>query len=185
MKVVFLDRDGVINEYPGDFNYVKSWEEFRFLPQTKSALKLLTDQNIKIFIISNQAGVSKGVYSQGELDRITENMLSELAQTGIKIERAMYSIHKPDENSNCRKPKTGMVERAISELRNSSHQININNSYFVGDSIKDIETGRAMGLKTILVFSGREKPQNSPNWKTKPDFTCQDIQEAVDRILKD
>ncbi len=185
MRVVFLDRDGVVNEYPGDFEYVKSWEAFCFLPQAKPALKRLTEHDIKIFMVSNQAGVSKGIYSQEELDRITANMLKELNNAGVKIEDVLYCIHKEEDNCNCRKPKTGMVEQALSRLKNSGHNIDLKSSYFVGDSIRDIETGKAMGLKTILVFSGREKPQNSPDWKTVPDFTCRNIQKAVDQIMSD
>ena len=112
-------------------------------------------------------------------------MLSELRSAGAQVEQVMYCIHKQEENCNCRKPRTGMVKLALARLKEAGLNVDLGQSYFVGDSIKDVETGKASGLKTILVFSGREKPQNSPNWKTKPDFTCQDIQEAVDRILKD
>ncbi|MCX5712547.1 MAG: HAD family hydrolase [Candidatus Omnitrophica bacterium] len=183
MRVVFLDRDGVINEYPGDFEYVKSWEEFRFLPQAKSALKRLTDQGIKIFTVSNQAGVSKGIYSQEELDRISRNMIKELKDAGADISQALNCIHKQEENCNCRKPKTGMVEQVVLELKKSGHKVILKDSFFVGDSIRDIQAGKAMGLKTILVFTGREKPENSAKWSILPDFTCQDIQEAANIIL--
>jgi histidinol-phosphate phosphatase family protein len=183
MKVVFLDRDGVINKYPGDYEYIKSLEEFIFLPGAKPALKALTGNKIKLFVVSNQAGVSKGIYSHAELDRITEYMLKELGDAGVEIEQVMYCIHKEEENCKCRKPKAGMVEDALAGLKESGYEVDLMNSYFIGDSIRDIETGKSVGLQTILVFSGREKPQNSANWKTKPDFTCADIQEAVDIIL--
>jgi D-glycero-D-manno-heptose 1,7-bisphosphate phosphatase len=68
VAAVFLDRDGVINEYPGDFQYVTSWEEFRFLPGSKEAIKKLSESGYRIFVISNQAGVSKGFYSRETLD---------------------------------------------------------------------------------------------------------------------
>jgi len=184
MRAVFLDRDGVINEYPGDFQYVKSWKEFQFLPRSKAALKRLTDNNIALFIASNQAGVSKNIYSKSELDLITQNMLKELKSENIRIEDVFYCIHIEEDKCNCRKPKTGLVEQGLSKLKSLGEPVDLNKSYFVGDSIRDVETGKAAGLKTILVLSGREKLKNMANWKIQPDFVCADLSEATDIILK-
>lgn len=183
MRVVFLDRDGVINEYPGDFEYVKSWSEFHFLPEVKPALKRLDDRGFKIFIISNQAGVLKGIYPQKELDLITKNMLQELSKYGIDIAGVYYCIHRQEDNCACRKPKTGLVDMAITKLKEEGPKIELSKSYFIGDTIRDIETGKAAGLKTILVFSGKEKPENKNNWQIKPDFTARDLAGAVDLVL--
>jgi len=183
IKAVFLDRDGVINEYPGDADYVKSWEEFRFLPKVKSALKRLSQEGCKIFIISNQAGVSKGVYSQEKLYLITKNMLEELRKDNIDITGVYYCIHKTEDNCSCRKPKTGLIDTAISGLKESGLKIEPSNSYFIGDTIRDIETGKNAGLKTILVFSGKEKPQNQNNWQTLPDFVFPDLSTAVEKEI--
>lgn len=184
MKVAFLDRDGVINEYPGDFQYVTHWENFRFLPNVKSALKKLNQAGFKIFVISNQAGVSKGVYSQENLDLITKNMLEELNKHGVSIEQVFYCIHRPEDNCNCRKPKTGNVEAAVAKLEKEGLVIDKNKSFFIGDTIRDIETGKAAGLSTILIFSGKEKPENKNNWATIPDFTAHDLTHAVEIITK-
>lgn len=184
MRVVFLDRDGVINRYPGDFEYVKSWDEFRFLPKVKLSLKKLSEQGFKIFIISNQAGVSKGIYTQENLDLITENMLMELSSDNINICGVYYCIHRQEDDCSCRKPKTGLIDMAIAKLRAEGLEIDLLNSYLIGDTIRDIETGRAAGLKTILVFSGKEKPENKNNWQGFPDFTAWDLSEAVNIILK-
>lgn len=183
MKVIFLDRDGVINKYPGDFEYVKSWGEFSFLPKVKDALKRLSDNGFKIFVISNQAGVSKGIYSMEALDLITNNMLQELSKDHIHIDGVYYCIHRKEENCSCRKPKTGLIDKAFREVVKS----NLNSSdtrYFIGDTIQDVQAGREAGLKTILIFSGKEKPQNKNNWQIQPDFTAQDLSEAVNLILK-
>lgn len=184
MKIIFLDRDGVINRYPGDFEYVKSWEEFYFLPNIKPALKKLNDNGFKIFIISNQAGVSKGIYSKRALDLITKNMLEELSDYKIDIAGVYYCTHLPEDNCSCRKPKAGLIQKAIAKLKRESQDIEISNSYFIGDSVKDVETGKSVGLKTILIFCGRERPENRNNWQILPDFTAQDLSEAVDLILK-
>lgn len=184
MKVVFLDRDGVINQYPGDSEYVKSWEEFHFLPDIKPALQKLTVKGFKLFIVSNQAGVSKGIYSQKNLDLITGNMLKELSACGIQICGVFYCIHRPEDNCSCRKPKAGMVETAINELEKQGNAVEIAKSFFIGDTIRDIETGRNIGLKTILVFSGKEKPENKNSWQVSPDFTASGLEAAAEIILK-
>jgi histidinol-phosphate phosphatase family protein len=181
MKAVFLDRDGVINKYPGDFQYVKSWEEFSFLPRAKSALKKLYEGGFRIFVISNQAGVSKGVYSQAALDTITQNMIKELP--GSILSGVFYCIHTDDDQCDCRKPKAGLVRQAVFEAGSKGEEIDLKKSFFVGDTIRDIKTGRAAGLKTILVFSGKEKPQNQDSWQLQPDFTAAGLSQAATIIL--
>jgi len=183
MKVIFLDRDGVINRYPGDSDYVKSWSEFHFLPEVKSSLKRLNEKGFKIFIISNQAGVSKGIYTQEALDLITKNMLKELNGYKIDIAGVYYCTHRQEDNCSCRKPKTGLIDMAVNKLKNAGLEPELNQGYFIGDTIQDIETGRAAGLKTVLVFSGKEKPDNKNNWTILPDYTAKDISRAVDLIL--
>jgi len=179
VKAVFLDRDGVINKYPGNFEYVKSWEEFEFLPNIKPALKKLRDKGYELFVISNQAGVAKGLYSQETLDLITRNMLKELAAAGIDISGVYYCTHHPDAGCSCRKPKAGLVLKAIETLQKNGLTIEIGRSYFIGDSERDVETGRSAGLKTILLFSGRERPENRSIWQALPDYTAGDLGEAV------
>jgi len=184
MKVIFLDRDGVINRYPGDSEYVKSWNEFYFLPEVKSALKKLNDNGFKIFVVSNQAGVSKGIYSQESLDLITKNMLSELGKYSIDIAGVYYCTHRQEDDCSCRKPKTGLIDMALAKLKQEGLKIELSKSYFIGDTTRDIDTGKAAGLKTILVFCGKEKPENKDKWASPSDFTAQDLSEAVDIILK-
>jgi len=183
MKIIFLDRDGVINKYPGDRDYVKSWKEFCFLPQTKSALKRLCDNGFKLLVISNQAGVAKGIYSQEALDLITENMLRDLKASGVTIAGVHYCTHRDEDNCFCRKPKTGLIEKAIEALGKKKTDIEFSDSYFIGDTLRDVEAGRGAGLKTILVFSGKEKPQNKQGWDISPDYTAGDLNEAVDIVL--
>lgn len=183
VKAVFLDRDGVINQYPGDYQYVKSWSEFHFLPNVQAALKDLNNNGFKIFIISNQAGVSKGIYSQEALDEITANMLKDFYAAGVDICGVYYCTHQEKDNCSCRKPKIGLVEKGLAGMEEAGLNIDIPGSYFIGDTMRDIETGKSGGLKTILVFSGKEKPENKKNWSILPDFTAQDLERAVDLIL--
>jgi len=184
MRAIFLDRDGVINKYPGDRDYVKSWGEFEFLPGVKSALKKLCEKGFAVYVISNQAGVSKGIYSQGTLDLITVNMLEELDKEGIEISGVYYCTHRSQDNCSCRKPKTGMIEQAVKDALKKGLNIEISKSFFVGDTIRDIQAGKTAGLKTILVFSGKEQPQNKASWEALPDFTASDLTEAAQTIIK-
>jgi len=183
MQAVFLDRDGVINRYPGDADYVKSLAEFHFLPGAKSALKRLIEAGFKLFIISNQAGVSKGVYPKEQLDLITANMLAELKIGGVEITGVHYCIHRPEDNCPCRKPKAGLIDNATRDAAALGEKIDLAQSFFIGDTTKDVEAGRAAGVTTIMVFSGKEKPRNKNNWPVQPDFTAIDLSAAVDLIL--
>ena len=183
MKVIFLDRDGVINRYPGDYKYVTSWQEFKFLRGVKSALRKLSQANCKIFVVSNQAGVSKGIFSQKALDEITQNMLKELKKYKIHIEKVLYCTHREEDNCSCRKPKTGLLKMAIETL--GKIKINKNDCFFIGDTIRDIQTGKAFGCQTILVFSGKEKPENKNNWQIMPDFTAENLLDACRIVLND
>lgn len=183
MKVVFLDRDGVINEYPGDADYVKSRSEFKFLPGVKDGLKRLTDGGFRIIVISNQAGVAKGIYSRQELDLITADMLREIERAGAAITAVYYCTHRDADNCSCRKPKTGLIDMAVARIKSEGLEPQLSQSYFIGDTIRDVETGKAAGLKTILVFSGKEKPDNKDKWVPPPDYTAPDLSGAVDLIL--
>lgn len=178
MKAIFLDRDGVINRYPGDTKYVTSAEEFKFLPGVKQALALLNKKRYAIFIISNQAGVGKGIYSHSALENITNNMLKELTGAGAKISGVFYCTHRKEDNCHCRKPKIGLLKSAV-----KGKDIDIKGSFFIGDSIFDVETAKTAGCKSILVLSGKEKLSNRKNWQTQPDFICKNLYQAAKYIV--
>ncbi len=180
--VVFLDRDGVINEYPGHFKYVVSVSGMRLLPSSREALKRLCSSGLKIFVISNQAGVGKGLYSMKDLDDITAYMLKELGE-GISFEGVYYCVHTQEQKCECRKPKPGLIYKAMASLAEKGYEIDKERSFFVGDSLIDVETGKNAGINTIMVFSGRESAQNREKWSLIPDFTASDLNEAADIIL--
>lgn len=179
MKIIFLDRDGVINRYPGDKSYVTRVEEFSFLPGALSALKKLTQKGYRIFVISNQAGVSKKIYSQKNLNAITGLMLKKVSRFGGKIDGIFYCIHKKEDNCSCRKPKIGLIKKALKEIGLKSPA----SIYFIGDSILDVETGKNAGFKTILVLSGKEKKTNQNSWEMQPDFVAKDLLAATRIVL--
>jgi D-glycero-D-manno-heptose 1,7-bisphosphate phosphatase len=181
MKIIFLDRDGVINRYPGDKKYVTRIKDFHLLPGVLAALKKLTEQRFKISVISNQAGVSKGVYSRDKLDAITNVMLKKIEKAGAKLDGVFYCIHRKEENCACRKPGTGLIKKAM-----GGRKVKVSDSaYFIGDTIIDMQAGKRAGLKTILVFSGKEKQRNQSLWEVRPDFVAKDLLAATKIILNE
>lgn len=176
--LIFLDRDGVINKYPGDTKYVTSWREFRFLPRAKKAIADLSKSGFRIFIVSNQAGVSKGIFTRDALDGITKNMLEAIKKASGRIEGVYYCIHRREENCSCRKPKDGLIQAAKKKYPDAD----LKASFFIGDTITDMAAAKNAGCQSILVLCGKEKIANSKNWEVQPDFVFKDLWEASNFI---
>lgn len=179
LKAIFLDRDGVINRDPGFGDYIKSWKEFQFLPGSIEAIRKLTSARYEIFIISNQAGVAKGLYSQEALDEITKNMLKEIETQGGKIRSISYCTHAVESGCDCRKPKRGLIDMAVKGLN-----IDFKKTYFIGDSMLDVAAGKNIGSKTILLLTGKENIDDVKNWEHKPDVIKKNLMEAVEWVLR-
>jgi len=145
-KVIFLDRDGAINKKPPKADYIKNWNEFEFLPGSIEAISLLTKDGYDIYLISNQAGIARGMITENDLKEIHEKMKKELDRHGAKISGIYYCPHGWDEGCECRKPKPGMFFQAERE-----HHINLTKAIFIGDDERDLQAGNAAGCKTILV----------------------------------
>ena len=178
-KVVFIDRDGVINVEPGEELYVMKWEKFKFLPGSLEALKKLAGAGYKIFVVSNQAGVSRGLFTMDELEDITKKMLSQVNKAGARIDGVFYCPHKTEDNCDCRKPKTGLFEKAIKGVAYDPKD-----TFFIGDTERDVIAGKKAGYKTVLVLTGKAKAQDVRDWQAKPDFTKKDLLEAATWIIE-
>lgn len=181
-KIIFIDRDGVINKDPGGwtkYNYVTKWKDFHFLPGSKKAIRLLNDNGYDIVVISNQAGVSKGYYSAEKLRSINKKMLDKIKKAGGRIKNAYYCIHQDSDGCDCRKPNIGLFKKAQFELGASAR-----GSYFIGDGQTDVEAGSNAALKTVLVLSGKTDLKDVKKWKDKPDFIFKNLLEAVLFILQ-
>jgi len=180
-KFIFLDRDGVINRDPAwvGKDYITSWEEFQFLPGALEAIRKLTDNGYKVAVISNQAGVGRGVYTKEKLDEITGKMLKEIENSGGEIHSVQYCIHKKEDNCGCRKPQAGMFKKAAADLK-----VDFAKTYFIGDTKQDMEAGRNIGARTILVLSGKVKEKReTEDWEAKPDFIKKNLMEAVKFVV--
>ena len=144
VNTVLLDRDGIINKKRND--YVKSWEEFEFIPGVDKSLKLLTSHGYKIIIITNQSVINRKIITDADLNKIHNNMINALQKKTITIDGIFVCPHTPEEECDCRKPKTGMIERALSEFN-----LQPSDCVLIGDSDTDIEAGTAMGIKSYLL----------------------------------
>lgn len=150
-KVIFLDRDGVINKPAPPHDYIKSWEEFEFLPGAIEGLKILYDLGYKLVIVTNQRGIARGMLTWNKLNEIHEKMQEVLKQNGVTIDHIFVCPHDESDNCNCRKPKDGLL-RKIEEY----YEVDKEHSYMVGDSVSDMEAGRTYGINTSLI-----EPENT------------------------
>ena len=180
MKIVFLDRDGVINQFPGNGKYVTKLKEFRFVPGALDALRILTKEGYSIFVISNQAGVAKGIYSKQKLEHITRNMLANIRATGARIKKVFYCTHFSHSGCDCRKPEIGSIRKALESMNKTIRSAQ--KAFLVGDTESDILAGHNAGCTTIFVLSGREDRRHMRGWLIKPDYIATDLLEATDII---
>jgi len=181
-KIVFLDRDGVINKYPGDGEYVLTKEGLNIFPYVQESIQRLKDAGFLVYIVSNQACVSKGLISEEQLRDITQYLLS-LIEGQIKlVDGVYYCIHKEEDNCPYRKPNPGLIRQVLNDL-----SLEINNSdsqlIFIGDSIRDVKAAKNTAITSILVLSGKESRDNKDSWEIQPDHVFKDLKEAVDFII--
>jgi len=173
-QAVFLDRDGVINVKAPEGEYIKRWEEFQFLPNISEAIARLNQSNFFIVVVSNQRGVAKGCMDISALEEIHRRMREQLAASNARIDAIYYCPHDIAAGCACRKPAPGMLLQAAKD-----HDIDLHNSWMVGDSDSDILAGKNAGCRTIrIIRSGATA--NVPS-----DLAFVSLTEAVFAILED
>lgn len=149
-KVVFLDRDGVINHDPGD--YTKSAEDFQILPGVFEALRKLNHLNFDLIVITNQGGIAKGLYSLEDFYAIDQKMHTAFQEKNIRVLETFFCPHHPDYGRClCRKPHSLMVQKAIGK-----YQVSIEDSVLVGDKERDVQCAEGAGVRGVLI------PTNAP-----------------------
>ena len=141
-KAIFLDRDGVINKKRDD--YVKTIDELEIIPNINSFIKKMHDNGFLIIVISNQSAINRGLTTHEVVNEIHSKIQSFLIQNGTRIDQFYYCPNTPFENCDCRKPKTGLLKKAIDDFL-----IDASSSWMIGDSDSDIIAGRSVGCKTI------------------------------------
>jgi D-glycero-D-manno-heptose 1,7-bisphosphate phosphatase len=178
MKAVFLDRDGTIVAEKG---YITVPDDVEVLPGAVEAILSLRSQGWKIFVASNQGAVAKGLITEDELGRINERMLMMLGMEGAMLDGIYCCPHHPDgteieyaRECGCRKPRTGLLEQAAGE-----HGLDLSQCVLIGDSIRDIETGKAAGLSAcVLVLTGHGA--ESVKGEHGADFVAKDLVAAAE-----
>jgi D-glycero-D-manno-heptose 1,7-bisphosphate phosphatase len=181
MKAVFLDRDGTLIVERG---YITVPEGVELIPGAAGAVARLREAGWKVFIVTNQGAVAKGMITEDELGLIHLRMVSLLAEEGAEIDGLYYCPHHPDGEQiqysvecDCRKPRPGLLERAAGE-----HGIDLSKSVMVGDTLRDLEAGRAAGVRGVLVLTGHGTKTAAEDGHGA-DFVAADLAGAVEWIL--
>ena len=143
---VILDRDGVLNRRPPRAGYVRTWEEFQWLSGAKEALRLLRENGYRVVIVSNQAGIGRGMMTESALAEIHQHMIEEAEQAGGKIESVFYCPHDWSAGCECRKPKAGMLFQAQKKF-----DLDLTRTLFIGDDERDQQAAEAAGCLFSMV----------------------------------
>lgn len=177
-RAVFLDRDGVIIQEPP--HYIYRPDQLKLIAGTIEAIKLLNRNNFKIIIVSNQAGVAHGYYLERDVVLFNQLMKEELELYGAEIDAIYYCPHHPEAkvekykiDCDCRKPKSGMLKKAETNLN-----IDLEQSFIIGDKKSDMDAGKIVGCKTILVLTGHGI-EESKNNNIEYDFITDNLYNAA------
>ncbi len=183
-RAVFLDRDGTLNENPG---YLGDPGKVKLLPFVGEVLSRLKNEfNFFLIVISNQSGIARGLITAGQVEQVNEKINMLLKEFKVSIDKFYYCPFHPDfstvEECSCRKPSTEMVDNAVEEF-----DIDLSKSFFIGDSVADIECGMNAGIKTILVKTGygRETFYMLQNGNKIPTFVAENFLDAGNYIITD
>ena len=182
---VFLDRDGTINEQMG---YVNHLSRFHLLPGAARAIRGLNEAGLAVVVVTNQSGLARGYFPESLLEAVHAEMYRLLAQEGARLDGLYVCPHHPEAKEerfrldcDCRKPRTGLLERAAAELG-----LDLGRSYMVGDRWSDLRCGAAVGATTVLVLTGYGRGDAAyvgPGQTVQPDHVAEDLEAAARWIL--
>jgi D-glycero-D-manno-heptose 1,7-bisphosphate phosphatase len=179
LRTVFLDRDGILNEKMTEHRYVTRWEEFRVLPGVPEALRRLNDAGLRVVVVSNQRGIAKGLYTAADLEEMHAKFQRLLDLDSARIDAFFICPHEADQ-CNCRKPLPGLFKQAVARFP----EITAATSVMIGDSPTDIEFGRRVGMKTVLV-DAQHRATGAKEVAKPADLRVASLSEAVDALLAD
>jgi len=172
-KAVFIDRDGTLIE---EVNFLSRVEDLALFRYTDEAISLLKDRGYLVLVVTNQSGVGRGIYTEADMHTVHDEIQRRLSG---KIDRFYFCPHLPDEGCRCRKPNLGMIEDACADF-----EIDLENSWFVGDKDLDVETGLNAGIRTLMVLTGYGA-DHSTRLKRQPDMIVSDLLEAARSIAEE
>lgn len=181
-KAVFLDRDGVITCDPP--HYAHRLEQLKLVPKAAEAINILNKNNFKVIVVSNQSGVGRGYYTEDKTNMFNSFLRKELNKKNAYVDGFYYCPHHPEAKvkkyrvkCDCRKPNPGMLLKGSKDFN-----VDLNESFMIGDRPSDMEAGRKAGCKTIYVLSGMGK-KFLEKQEIDADFTSKDLYEAVNNII--
>ena len=177
-KLVILDRDGVINFDSAQF--IKSPAEWKPIPGSLEAIARLTQSGYKVVVATNQSGVGRGMFDMEMLNQIHAKMHKAVVAQGGRIDAIFYCPHTADSKCDCRKPKPGMFKR-ISETFN----VDLAGIPAVGDSLRDLQAGGALGCQPMLVLTGKGEKTKGEGDLPAGTLEFADLAAAVDHILRE
>jgi len=174
-KIILIDRDGVINKKASRGEYISKWEDFIWIQETRVAMKLMANEGFKFIIISNQAGIARGIISFIELEKIHNNMKNELQNDDIEILDIYICPHHWNEECLCRKPKPGMLLQASKD-----HLFRLDKTLYIGDDPRDVEAALNAGTDYILISEEKTNIDNHDNFVDIKSYFS--LVEALDTI---
>lgn len=183
-KAIFLDRDGTINEYAG---FLRKEEDFRLIPGVSEAIKKINNSGYLAIVVTNQPVIARGEVTEEELEEIHKKMETLLGLDGAYIDDIYYCPHHPDKGfegeipelkieCDCRKPKTGMLEKAARE-----HNIDLSSSIMIGDSTLDIKMAENAGMQSVLLKTGQKGEDGK--YDVSPTLIAEDLNDAINKII--
>ena len=177
MKLVILDRDGVINY--DSASHIKSPDEWKPIPGSLEAIARLSQAGYHVVVATNQSGVGRGLFEMATLNAIHDKMYHALGQLGGRIDAVFFCPHAQDGGCNCRKPKPGLLEEI-------GHRFNVNLQGVpsIGDSRRDLEASAAVGAQPVLVLTGKGQKTRQEDGLPPGTVIYADLAEAVESIIK-
>ncbi len=170
-KAIFLDRDGTLIE---EVNFLSRLEDLRFFDYTNEAIRLLKESGFLIIVVTNQSGIGREIFAESAMHDIHEKIQSDLNKN---LDAFYFCPHLPTDGCACRKPNLGMIKAACVNF-----DIDLENSWMIGDKAIDVETGFNAGIKTALVLTGYGK-KTVETLERKPDLIAENLLEAVKLIM--
>ncbi len=180
IPVIFLDRDGVINKPAKPHEYITTWPDFVVLPGVYEALRLLRESGYKIFIVTNQRCIARGMATLSQIDELHARMTEDFARNGCFVDGIFICPHGDNDNCDCRKPKPGLLLQVQNHLEESEGvTVDKSSSWMIGDSKTDEQAGVNYGVNTVLI--GKESSGVNDGMKH---LTANDILDSAMKILE-
>ena len=177
MKLVILDRDGVINH--DSAAYIKSPEEWKPIPGSLEAIAQLNQAGYRVLVATNQSGIGRGLFEMAALNAIHDKMHRALGLAGGRIDGIFYCPHAQDAGCNCRKPKPGLLEEIAHRFG-----VDLNGVPFIGDSLRDLQAAVAVGAQPVLVLTGKGKKARNDGGLPAGTVVHDDLAAAVRSLLQ-